>query len=304
MKFQGKCNHCGKYGHKEVQCWAKHGRPGRTEDQVNQAVEDANDDEEEMVLMAWSSGMEEVDENNDDEGEEQQDQEPDPPRPRQVERNPRGGRNAAAGRGGPARGRRIEWNPRQRGWGAGPRNIATWLQARRPRSNGRSYITREGEEKKEDSGMAVIEDEMALGSPSEIDKMDTSLWLGDTGASCHMTNSSEGMFNQVKTNSGIVFGNGQRLKAEFIGDKKGTVIQKNGARVPILMKNVKYVPQLYCNLFSITAALREGSELRGNIKSLRLIKGRRTYEFDRRVRSGKAALFAIKINSHDIKKKP
>ena len=134
--------------------------------------------------------------------------------------------------------------------------------------------------------------------------MDTSLWLGDTGASCHMTNSPDGMFNQVKTNSGIVFGNGQRLKADFIGDKKGTVIQKNGARVPILMKNVKYVPQLYCNLFSITAALREGSELRGNIKSLRLIKGRRTYEFDRRVRSGKAALFAIKINSHDIKKNP
>ena len=54
--------------------------------------------------------------------------------------------------------------------------------------------------------MAVIEDEMALGSPSEIDKMDISLWLGDTGASYHMTNNPEGMFNQVKTSSGIVFG--------------------------------------------------------------------------------------------------
>ena len=75
--------------------------------------------------------------------------------------------------------------------------------------------------------MAVIEDEMALGSPSEIDKMDTSLWLGDTGASCHMTNNPEGMFNQVKTSSCIVFGNGQRLKAEFVTDKKGTMIQKN-----------------------------------------------------------------------------
>ena len=73
--------------------------------------------------------------------------------------------------------------------------------------------------------MAVIEDEMALGSPSEINKMDTSLWLGDTGALCHMANSPEDMLNQVKTNSGIVFGNGQRLMAEFIRDKKGTVIQ-------------------------------------------------------------------------------
>ena len=47
--------------------------------------------------------------------------------------------------------------------------------------------------------MAVIEDEMAFRSPSEIDKMDTSLWMGDTGASCHMTNNPEGIFNQVKT---------------------------------------------------------------------------------------------------------
>ena len=70
------------------------------------------------------------------------------------------------------------------------------------------------------------------------------------------------------------------------------------------MKNVKYVPQLYCNLFSITAALKEGRKLEGDIKSIRLIKGGRTYEFDRRVRSGKAALFAIKINSHNIEKKP
>ena len=152
--------------------------------------------------------------------------------------------------------------------------------------------------------MVVIEYEMALGSPSEIDKMDSILWLGDTGAPCHMTNSPEDMLNQVKTSSGIVFGNGQRLKAEFIADKKGTVIQKNEARVPILMKNVKYVSQLYCNLFSITAALKECSKLEGDIKSIRLIKGGRKYEFDRRVRSGKAAMFAIKINFHDIKKKP
>ena len=109
--------------------------------------------------------------------------------------------------------------------------------------------------------MTVIEKSMALRSPSEIDKMDTSLWLGDIGSLCHMTNSFEDMFNQAKTSSGIVFGNGQRLKAEFIGDRKGTVIQKSAVRAPILMKNVKYILQLYCNFFSITAMLKEGSKL-------------------------------------------
>ena len=72
------------------------------------------------------------------------------------------------------------------------------------------------------------------------------------------------MFNKQKMDTEIVFGNGQRLKAVYIGDKKGIVMQKNGARVPILMKNAKYVPQLYCNLFSISAALKEGCTLEGN----------------------------------------
>ena len=65
-------------------------------------------------------------------------------------------------------------------------------------------ITREGEEKKDGTGMVVIENKMALGSPSKIDKMDTSLWLDDTGASCHMPNNPEGMSNQVKTSFCIV----------------------------------------------------------------------------------------------------
>ena len=71
---------------------------------------------------------------------------------------------------------------------------------------------------------------MVLGSPKEVETMDTSLWLGDsTGASCHMPNSLEGTINQVKVGTGIVFGNGQRLKAEcIIGDKRGLVVSDCG----------------------------------------------------------------------------
>ena len=96
-----------------------------------------------------------------------------------------------------------------------------------------------------------MEMEMALGNPNEVEAVDTDLWLGDTGASCHMTNSLEGMMNRVKVDSGIVFGNGQRLMAEYIGDKRGLVVQKDGTKAPILMRNV--------NLFSITAALGKGA---------------------------------------------
>ena len=83
MKFQGKYNHCGKYGHKEFQCWAKYGRLIKTDDQVNQAVEDVKD--EEVVLMAWSSRIEDdqgTDNNEDVEQKQEEAQEPEPPRPR------------------------------------------------------------------------------------------------------------------------------------------------------------------------------------------------------------------------------
>ena len=112
-----------------------------------------------------------------------------------------------------------------------------------------------------------------------------------------MTDNKEGLFNQVKINSKIVFGNGQRLSAECIGEKRGVVVHKNGTKVPILMKNVKYVPLMYCNLFSITAALKEGCKLEGSSKGLKISKGNKTYMFDRKVKSGNASLFAMKISN-------
>ena len=114
----------------------------------------------------------------------------------------------------------------------------------------------DSEEKKDDRALASMD--MVLGSPNQVESMNTSLWLGDTGASNHMTNNSDGMVNQVEINTGIVFGNGQRLKAVFIGDKRGMVVQNDDTRIPILSQNADYVHQLYCNLFSITAAFNEG----------------------------------------------
>ena len=70
----------------------KHGRPNKTKYQVNQEVEDVNDEDEEMVLMAWSSRIEEDQSTNDNQDLEQDQEEalePEPPRPSQVERNQR-----------------------------------------------------------------------------------------------------------------------------------------------------------------------------------------------------------------------
>ena len=47
-KFTGKCFHCGKVGHKEANCWIQHGKPG---ERANTAEDDDVESDEETVLI-------------------------------------------------------------------------------------------------------------------------------------------------------------------------------------------------------------------------------------------------------------
>lgn len=67
------------------------------------------------------------------------------------------------------------------------------------------------------------------------------IWIGDTGSTCHMTNSKEVLINVQSISSSVIFGNGECLKATHIGDKKGLVRQKDGSEKTIVFTKVKYV---------------------------------------------------------------
>jgi hypothetical protein len=84
---------------------------------------------------------------------------------------------------------------------------------------------------------------------------DSNKWIGDSGASCHMTCSDKGMFNCRIIKSSVKVGNGKELPATKIGDKRMTVVQKVGSATDVLLKDCKYVPQLFPNIFSIMKAL-------------------------------------------------
>jgi hypothetical protein len=87
-------------------------------------------------------------------------------------------------------------------------------------------------------------------------KLNNNLWLGDSGASCHMSFSDEGMFYCKTIRTPIKIADGKDLYATKIGKKKLLIKQKDGTTMDVILEHCKYVPGLWVNLFSISAALR------------------------------------------------
>ena len=101
-----------------------------------------------------------------------------------------------------------------------------------------------------------IEEEDALMTSFCTHKEDTEIWIGDTGATCHMKSSTEGMYDLEKCNNmKIDTANGSTSTVTHIGKYKGNVLCADGETKKIVMKNVKVVPGLVKNLFSLSTVM-------------------------------------------------
>ena len=87
------------------------------------------------------------------------------------------------------------------------------------------------------------------------------LWIADTGASSHMTNSMEGMSDLKETDETITVGNGATMTVKYVGTYTGKVQTTKGQELTLKLNNVKVVPELYCNLFSVITALKQGGSI-------------------------------------------
>ena len=113
------------------------------------------------------------------------------------------------------------------------------------------------------------------------------MWIGDTGATCHVKSSTEGMYELEKwDNIKIDTANGS-TSVTYIGKYKGDVLCADRKIKKIVMKDAKVVPGLMKNLFSLSTVMRNDwdllTETRNNVKVLKIKKGNVEYEFDRKV---------------------
>ena len=89
------------------------------------------------------------------------------------------------------------------------------------------------------------------------------LWIADSGAMSHMTNSLERMYDITDVSTHVKVGDGKHINMVKSGKICSVIQQQDGSQTEIVLTNVKYVPDLWCNLFSLVTAMKQGCKLSG-----------------------------------------
>jgi hypothetical protein len=130
------------------------------------------------------------------------------------------------------------------------------------------------------------------GKENQISK---NIWLADSGASSHMTNSDFGLFNVKVIDSKIKIGDGKYIKVEKMGSLKLSFLTKENTKTIITLTNVKYTPQICVNLLSIPAALENGYHIGNHGLHLYLFKGDFKLTFNKLYKTGKNSVCGIEL---------
>jgi hypothetical protein len=113
------------------------------------------------------------------------------------------------------------------------------------------------------------------------------VWVGDSGVTCHMTNSEEGLIDWKPIKQRVKMGNGDILEATRVGMMNIKHKEPDtGQEVFFELRGVKLFPGLCKKLFCIKAALREGAVLVSKGESMIVKKGNVNLLFKETTKSG------------------
>jgi hypothetical protein len=89
-----------------------------------------------------------------------------------------------------------------------------------------------------------------------------------------------GMFHVQDIDEKVTVGNGNKMVATKVGSLRCHVIQLDGSTLDIVINEVKYLPELCANLFSVKKAIKNGFNLSNEGESISLTKGSSSITFD------------------------
>ena len=142
--------------------------------------------------------------------------------------------------------------------------------------------------------MSGFDEEMIL-IANDTKKFSKNTWIADSGATTHMCNDLEGMYDLEDSNISISVGDGRKMTTVKIGKYKGTVIDSEGNSTKVTLTNVSYVPELMVNLFSLTAVMEKNFAANGTKNGIVIKKGDWSVKFDIKFGTPKGHVFGATI---------
>ena len=94
----------------------------------------------------------------------------------------------------------------------------------------------------------------AAASATVVEKSTEEVWLGDSGATSHITNYSYAMKNKKSCDVKVTVSTGEMTTAKFMGDID--MLSGNGEK--FRLENVLYIPSVQKNLFSTCRFYKQG----------------------------------------------
>jgi hypothetical protein len=98
--------------------------------------------------------------------------------------------------------------------------------------------------------------EMLMSTTTGPSSLTMNTFIADSGASCHMRNSTVGMFDLKDHIQPITVGNSAKMLSKYKGKYRGTIIQQDGTYTDLVLHDVLYIPDLWLNLISLTKAIK------------------------------------------------
>ena len=117
----------------------------------------------------------------------------------------------------------------------------------------------ENQEKNDENDQALVSNEMTLSS------IGSNIFIGDSAATSHMTNNRTGVYDLVPIRGSVMIGNGESINCPHKAKLDVICKHKDGSTAKHTWE-VKIVPQLNHDLFSLTKAMKEGWQMNGQWK--------------------------------------
>ena len=131
-----------------------------------------------------------------------------------------------------------------------------------------------------------------------LSSIGSDIFIGDSAATSHMTNNKTGVYDLTPIRGSVMIGNGESISCSNKGKLDVICKHKDGSMAKQTWE-VKIVPQLNHDLFSLTKAMKEGWKMNGRWKEgglmIELFKTAKTsVKFDRMIPSGSSWLMGKK----------